>query len=572
MDSLFSTVSAWCRQAVEQTLPETAWGPVDVAVSAQEQFGHYQCNSAMRLAKLLGQPPRKIAEQIAGALRRPEILKVEVAGPGFINITLQPSYLAQRVTEMASDSRLGVPKVKPERVIVEFSSPNVAKEMHVGHLRSTIIGDALARLFEFLGYDVLRLNHIGDWGTAFGMLIAYIKEKRPGLLTGAEQGDLPMLMGLYRESRERFDADSEFAIRARQHVVALQGGDPQALQAWKMICTISGAAYQQIYDLLDVKLTERGESFYNPFLAQVVADFEAKQLLQLSDGAKCVFMEGFRNRDGEPLPLMIQKSDGGYLYATTDLAALHHRIQVEKAKRIIVVVDAGQSLHFQMVFEAARRVGYYDPSQVRVDHVPFGLVLGSDGKKFRTRSGETERLIDLLQAAIEQARATLLEREPGLPAADAEQMAPVIGLGAVKYADLSCHRTTDYQFSYERMLRFEGNTAPFLLYAYVRIASIKRKAGATATGPIQLQEPSELALALHLARFHETLESMTDDLLPHRLSEYLYSLAQIFNAFYRDCQVVGTPQESSRLQLCDLTGRVLQQGLSLLGLRTLERM
>jgi len=545
MESLLATVSHWCRQAIEKVLPPEAWGPVEVAQATQAQWGHYQCNSAMRLAKLLSQSPRKIAEQIAAALPRDEIEKIEVAGAGFINITLKASYLAQRADRMVNSPRLDVPvAIAPEKIVVEFSSPNVAKEMHVGHLRSTVIGDALARLFEFLGHDVLRLNHIGDWGTSFGMLIAHIKQLRPGLLEGTEMGDLPLLMVLYKEARERFEADSAFADEARRQVVALQGGEAEAGRAWTLICDISRRAYQEIYDLLDVKLIERGESFYNRSLAQVVADFEAKGLIQISEGAKCVYMEGFRNRDGEPMPLMIQKSDGGYLYATTDLAALRQRVQEERAKRIIVVVDAGQSTHFQMVFEAARRVGYYDPSQVRVEHVPFGLVLGADGKKFKTRSGETERLVDLLQTAIDQARALCLEREPGIPQGDLEIMAPVLGLGAVRYADLSCHRTTDYQFSYERMLRFEGNTAPFLLYAYVRIASIKRKATGPATGQLLLEDPAEISLALHLCRFHETLEEVAADLLPHRLCEYLYHLAQKFNLFYRDCQVIGAPPRS----------------------------
>ncbi len=569
MESLLTQVTNECRRAIEKALPTEAWGAVEVGPSAQEQFGHYQCNSAMRLAKVLSMAPRKIAEQIVAALPKDHFEKIEIAGAGFINITLKKSALEQRTNAMASDNRLAIPVVHPpQKTVVEFSSPNVAKEMHVGHLRSTIIGDALARLFEFLGHHVLRLNHIGDWGTSFGMLIAHIKERHIDLTSG----DLTQLVALYREARARFEAEPDFAERSRYEVVALQGGDPEALRLWTLICEVSRRAYEQIYDLLDVKVTERGESFYNPYLARVVEDFEKAGLTTVSDGAKCIYLEGFKNREGEPLPMIIQKSDGGYLYATTDLAALWHRVNVEHAKRIIVVVDAGQSLHFQMVFEAARRVGYYNPAQARIDHVPFGLVLGADGKKFRTRSGETERLIDLLTAAIDGARAILKEREPNLPDDEAEKMARAIGLGAVKYSDLSCHRTTDYQFSYERMLRFEGNTAPFLLYAYVRIASIKRKATLTTNAPIALDHPSELALALHLCRFHETLEAMADDLLPHRLCEYLYTLAQKFNLFYRDCQVVGSPEEASRLQLCELTGRVLKQGLELLGLHTLERM
>ena len=349
------------------------------------------------------------------------------------------------------------------------------------------------------------------------------------------------------------------------------------MRAWEIICDASRKGFQEIYDLLNVRVLERGESFYNPFLKEVVEELERKGLVTLSNGAKCIFLEGFKNREGEPLPLMVQKSDGGYNYDTTDMAAIRHRIFVEKADRIIVVTDIGQSLHFQLVFAAAEKAAWLDPKQTRVDHVGFGLVLGADGKKFKTRSGDTEKLIDLLTEAVAQARQIILERMPTAPAEEIDHLATVIGIGAVKYADLSSHRTKDYTFSYERMLRFEGNTAVFLLYAYVRINGIKRKTHADikhilATSHIALQHPTEVSLGIHLRRFGEILESVARDLLPNRLADYLYELAEKFNAFFRDCRVEGTPEESSRLLLCELTARVLKQGLEILGLETVERM
>jgi len=462
-------------------------------------------------------------------------------------------------------------------VIVEFSSPNVAKELHVGHIRSTIIGDCIARLFEFLGQDVLRLNHIGDWGTQFGMLITYMKDLHRAVLRGEEPTDLESLMKWYKASKKRFDEEPDFKTRAQREVVLLQSGDKEALHAWKLICDISRKGFQEIYDLMHVRLTERGESFYNPYLKDIVHEFEQKGLVTVSDGAKCVYLEGFKNREGEPLPLMIQKSDGGYNYDTTDLAAIRHRLKVEKADRLIYVVDAGQSLHFQMIFSAAEKVGWLDPSKAKADHVPFGLVLGADGKKFKTRSGETEKLIDLLTEAVDRARALVVERLPTADHREREHLAQVLGIGAVKYADLSSLRTKDYTFSYERMLRFEGNTAVFLLYAYVRINGIKRKTHADMSqvlsqSQIAVHHPSEISLGIHLRRFGEILEMMARDLLPNRLTDYLFELAEKFNAFFRDCRVEGTPEEGSRLVLCELTSRVLKQGLEILGLETVERM
>lgn len=568
------------RKATLEAFPELVGHdvPNEVVSSSQEKFGQYQFNSAMKLAKILQKNPRQIAEAIVGKFdKATEVEKLEIAGPGFVNVFLNQKYVTSVVQNMLQP-HLGIDlPQKKQRIVVDFSSPNTSKEMHVGHLRSTIIGDSLARLFEFLGHDVLRLNHIGDWGTSFGMLVAYIKAEHPGLMTGKEKATLTELNAMYKAAKKRFDADAEFKRESQQQVVALQAGDSTARGIWELICDVSRKGYQEIYDLLDVKINERGESFYNPMLADVVKDLEAKNLIQISDGAKCVFLEGFQNRDGESLPLMVQKSDGGYNYDTTDMAAMRHRVQVEKADRIIIVTDAGQGTHFDMIFKASEKVGYHDPQKVQTDHVPFGVVLGADGKKFKTRSGETERLIDLLTKGIAEARKILDERSPELSVEERNELAMALGIGAIKYADLACNRVGDYVFSYDRMLKFEGNTAAFLMYAYVRVASIKRKIGVDIdqimkTDKIILQHPSEIALGLYLIGFNEALDQVARDLLPNRLTEYLFGLAEKFNAFFRDCRVEGTPEQNSRLLLCEVVARVLKQGLNILGVKTVERM
>ena len=571
---LKTKVSAAFTQVFAEHKQTAAVPDIEISHCKDPKLGDYQCNSAMRYAKALQLAPLALAEAVREHLVQAELFQeISIAGPGFINFRLAPSYLAQQVRAMLQDPYLGVTRVDHTRMVVEFSSPNVAKEMHVGHLRSTIIGDCLARVFEFLGYDVLRLNHIGDWGTAFGMLIAHMEDTGLAVLEGKEIADLADLMRWYRESKQRFDADPAFKKKAQLRVVALQGKDPKALQAWRIICDISARAYQEIYDLLDIKLEARGESFYNPMLGEMIAALEAKGLLQLSDGAKCVFLPGFTNREGEPLPLIVQKADGGYNYASTDLAAVRHRAQVEQAKRIIYVVDSGQSLHFQMIFAAARAAGFIDAT-TEVNHVPFGLVLGQDGKKFKTRSGDTERLIDLLTTAVTEAKNILSSR--GVHEPELTSMAKILGINAVKYADLASQRTQDYVFSYERMLRFEGNTAAFIMYSYVRMLSIMRKVGEAAQhldlAALRLEHPSELALALHLAQFAETIDYIARELYPHRLCDYLYTLAGHFNAFFRDCRVEGSAAQASRLLLCSLSAKVLKRGMELLGLQVLERM
>ncbi|MCX7123332.1 MAG: arginine--tRNA ligase [Gammaproteobacteria bacterium] len=545
---------------------------IEIAQTKDSKLGHYQCNSAMRLGKRLTLNPRDIAEKIKTHLAQNAIFEyLEIAGPGFINYQLAAPFIEAQVKSMLSAPALGLLLEKPERIIVDFSSPNVAKEMHVGHLRSTIIGDCLARIFEFLGNDVLRLNHIGDWGTAFGMLICHMEAQAPQVLNGGEGATLQDLMHWYRESKKRFDEEEPFKKAAQLKVVSLQRGEPSALKAWSVICAISEAAYREIYDLLDIKITSRGESFYNPYLDQTLNDLNKKGLITESEGAKCIFIEGFKGKEGEPLPLMVQKSDGGYGYASTDMAAIWHRSRIEKADRIIYVTDGGQGTHFAMVFAAALKAGYID-RLTQVAHVPFGLVLGPDGKKFKTRSGETEKLIDLLKTAVSEAKTILIDR--GTPTEGVDKMARALGINAVKYADLSCNRVQDYQFSYERMLKFEGNTAAFIMYSLVRVLSIQRKIGVTAIDPAQLNltHPSEIELALHLARFSETIAYVTKELYPHRLTDYLYQLAQHFNAFFRDCRVEADPKQASRLVLCELSVQVFKTGMHLLGLHVLQRM
>jgi len=563
--------------------PELAGTDPMLGPASNPKFGDYQSNVALALAKQLGQPPRAIAEQLVQRLDVPECQPPAVAGPGFINLTLEPSYLETQLAAMQADPRLGVPLAKaPQRTVVDFSSPNIAKEMHVGHLRSTIIGDCLARILEFQGHDVLRLNHVGDWGTQFGMLIAYLREAHPTALTTSNTLDIGDLVALYRHAKQRFDQDEAFQEAARGEVVNLQAGEPTTYKAWQLLCEQSRREFQRIYDLLQIHLVERGESFYNPLLPAVVADLESAGLLVEDRGAKCVFLEGFTNRAGEPQPLIIQKSDGGYNYATTDLAALRYRIQQDQADWIVYVTDAGQANHFAQVFQVAHRAGWI-PAQVKVVHVPFGLVLGEGGKKLKTRSGETIRLQELLDEAIARARADLETRLQEESRAKTEQfkehVARVVGVGAVKYADLSQNRTSNYVFSYGKMLALQGNTAPYLIYAYVRVQGIISRKGQIdfeqlAQHPIQLQADVELVLAKHLLQFSEVLDQVVTDLLPNRLCQYLFELSQKFNQFYDRCPVLTAdePRQTSRLALCDTTARTLKLGLSLLGIEVLDRM
>ncbi|WP_165678307.1 arginine--tRNA ligase [Metapseudomonas otitidis] len=565
------------RLASEGVLPEGLPPTIQVENTKDKTHGDFASNIAMMLAKPAGLKPRDLAEKLIAALPQDDqVSKVEIAGPGFLNFFQNTQALAQRLDAALADAHLGVRKAGPaQRVVVDLSAPNLAKEMHVGHLRSTIIGDGVARVLEFLGDEVIRQNHVGDWGTQFGMLLAYMQEQPVD--SDAELSDLE---GFYRAAKKRFDESSEFADRARELVVKLQAGDAECLRLWNRFNDISLSHCQAVYDRLGVKLTMadvKGESAYNDDLPNVVADLRAKGLLTESDGALCVFMDEFKNAEGDPLPLIVQKAGGGYLYATTDLAATRYRSGVLKADRALYFVDQRQALHFQMVFAAARLAGFVRP-EFEMEHMGFGTMNGADGKPFKTRDGGTIKLIDLLNEAEERAYALVKEKNPELDEAELRQIARAVGIGAVKYADLSKHRTSDYSFNFEQMLSFEGNTAPYLLYAYTRTASVFRKLGKGVDeigGQIVLAAEQEQALAAKLAQFADILNSVAAKGVPHILCTYLYDLAGLFSSFYENCPILAAEDEAtqqSRLRLAALTGRTLKQGLELLGLNTLERM
>jgi arginyl-tRNA synthetase len=605
---LAHTLEAQLRAAMERALPEAAaearraGAPLDpqLVPASKPEFGDFQANGALPLAKPLGRKPRDIASAIVAELAADPAFAAlaetpQIAGPGFINLTVRPERLAAELAARLGDPRLGVPTAAeemggdPQPVIVDFSSPNIAKEMHVGHLRSTIIGDSLARVLEFRGHPVLRLNHVGDWGTQFGMLITHLKQVAPEALETADAVDLGDLVAFYRQAKQRFDEDPIFQAKSREEVVRLQGGDPLSLRAWQLLCDQSRREFQKIYDRLGIRLSERGESFYNPFLPAVVDDLRAAGLLVVDDGAGCVFLEGVSGKEGAPLPLIVQKSDGGFNYATTDLAAIRYRLapppRGDGAGRLIYVTDAGQAAHFAGVFQVARRAGWIGEG-VRVEHVPFGLVQGEDGKKLKTRAGDTVRLRDLLDEAVERAEADLRRRlrEEGREEDEAftQHVATTVGLAAVKYADLSTNRITNYQFSFDRMLALTGNTAPYLLYALVRIAGIARRGASAAASPDPLPfaeslvftEPQEWALARELLKFDAVIAEVEEELLPNRLCSYLFELSQVFNRFYDQVPVLRAqePARGSRLALCCLCADTLKLGLGLLGIETLERM
>ena len=578
------------REAMQRAFPEVdALLDPQLTPASKPEFGDFQANGALPLAKPLKQAPRQIAGAIVEALQADPAfaalcLEPQIAGPGFINLTIRPERLAAEVSARLGDPRLGVPEVQSDAaVVVDFSSPNIAKEMHVGHLRSTIIGDSLARVLEFRGHRVLRLNHVGDWGTQFGMLITHLKQVAPETLKTADAVDLGDLVAFYREAKKRFDEDEAFQATSREEVVKLQGGDPVSLKAWGLLCDQSRREFQKIYDRLDIRLSERGESFYNPFLASVLSGLKEAGLLVTDDGAECVFLEGVNGKDGKPLPVIVRKSDGGFNYATTDLAAIRYRFALapegDGARRVIYVTDAGQANHFAGVFQVAKRAKWI-PEHGRLEHVPFGLVQGEDGKKLKTRSGDTVRLRDLLDEAVERAEADLRRRleEEGRREDDQfiEHVAGTVGLAAVKYADLSQNRITNYQFSFDRMLALQGNTAPYLLYAVVRIAGIARKGGdlEAEAGMLQFSEPQEWSLVRELLKFDAVIAEVEEELLPNRLCSYLFELSQVFNRFYDQVPVLKAEGQSlrSRLALCRLTADTLKAGLGLLGIATLERM
>ncbi|ADU11515.1 MULTISPECIES: arginine--tRNA ligase [Micromonospora] len=551
--------------------------PVDPAVR-RSQHADFQSDAALGLARRLGQPPREIAAEVRERAALADVCAaVEVSGPGFLNLTVAGHALGGLVSALAADPRLGVPVVaEPETVVVDYSGPNVAKEMHVGHLRSTVIGDAAARTLEWLGHRVLRANHLGDWGTPFGMLIEHLLDL--GEAGAAQELSMGDLDGFYKAARAKFDDDEAFRERSRQRVVALQGGDPATLRLWRLLVTQSEGYFLTVYDLLDVTLTGddfRGESSYHDQLAPTVEELDRLGLLRRSDGADCVFPPGSVGRDGEPLPLIVRKSDGGYGYPATDLAALRHRTGALGATRLLYVVGLPQRRHFEMVFAVAAQAGWLT-APARAEHVGFGSILGPDGRMLRSRAGGSVKLAGLLTEAVQRATALARERNPELGESEAAEVGRAVGVGAIKYADLSGDRHKDYVLDWERMLSLDGNTAPYLQYAYSRVRSIFRRAGAAARpdAEVSLAEPAERALAMELVGFAAVVEEVAGGLEFHRLTAYLHRLAVAFSAFYERCPVLRAegPVRESRLVLCDLTGRVLRQGLDLLGIRTPERL
>jgi len=544
----------------------------------------YQADLAMGLGKALKLAPREVAAAVVAKLDLHGIgERVEIAGPGFINIILSRDFLERETLALAGDPRLGVPlATSPDKVILDYSAPNVAKEMHVGHLRSTIIGDALGRILEVLGHEVVRQNHVGDWGTPFGMLIEHFVDLGQGEKGGADAG-VGELSAFYRNARVKFDQDPKFAERSRSRVVLLQAGDAHTLALWRELIDVSKKHFSDNYDRLGVLLRDehlRGESFYNSMLPEVAAELEQRGIATIDDGALCVFVPGFTNREGEPLPLIVRKQDGGYGYAATDLAAIRYRTKTLHGTRLLYVVGTPQTQHFAMIFAAGELAGWLKPP-ARAEHVAFGSILGTDKKMLKTRAGDTVSLAALLAEAIERADAETAKRDPTLDPAARRALAPKIGIGAVKYADLANDRIKDYVFDWDRMLAAEGRTGPYLQYAHARIHSIFRKAqeagvaAATAQAPVALAEPAERALALELLGFGAAVLESADTLKPHRLAGYLYDLAAAFTAFFENCPVLRAPDDKvreSRLKLCALTASVLARGLGLLGIDAPERM
>ncbi|QYG93045.1 arginine--tRNA ligase [Iamia sp. SCSIO 61187] len=540
-----------------------------------------QANGALALAKRLGRNPREVAQAVLDRVDVADLVdEVEIAGPGFLNLTLSDGAIAALTRTAAGDDRLGVaPDPDAGTAVVDYSAPNVAKEMHVGHLRSTVIGDAIVRVLEHLGHTVVRENHVGDWGAPFGMLIEHLVD------VGEDEAVAELSVGdlnrFYQEARQSFDASDDMKERARERVVLLQSGDPETLRLWQLLVDQSAAYFQLVYDRLGVLLTPDdivGESSYNDALAGIVEDLDAQGLLVLDDGAECVFPPGFTGRDGQPQPMIVRNRNGGYGYAATDLATIRHRVEDTHAARILYVVGAPQRDHLEMVFAVARMAGWL-PDEVQAEHIPFGNLLGADRKMFKTRSGTSVRLVDLLDEAVERAEATIAERNPDLVGDERAAVAQAVGIGAIKYADLSSDRVKDYVLDFDRMLAFEGNTGPYMQYAHARIRSIFRRGeidpATLDPSALALAEPQERALAVALLGFEPIVRQTAETCQPHRLCGYLFDLAHTFTAFYEACPVLKADDEAtraSRLVLCDLTARTLATGLGLLGIQAPERM
>ncbi|WP_281544164.1 arginine--tRNA ligase [Grimontia sp. SpTr1] len=552
--------------------------PAAVRQSAKPQFGDYQANGIMGVAKKLGCNPREFAQKVLDVLDLDGMAeKTEIAGPGFINIFLSTEWLAAKADEALASDRLGVAEAEKQNIVVDYSAPNVAKEMHVGHLRSTIIGDAVVRTLEFMGHNVIRANHLGDWGTQFGMLIANLERHE------AQGGDISMdlsdIEGFYRESKKLYDEDEEFAKTARNYVVRLQSGDEYCKEKWQQLVKITLEQNQRNYDRLNVSLTDKdvmGESMYNSMLAGIVEDLKAQGLAVEDDGAMVVFLEEYKNKDGEPMGVIIQKRDGGFLYTTTDIACAKYRYETFNADRVLYFIDSRQHQHLMQAWTIVRKAGYV-PESMSLEHHAFGMMLGKDGKPFKTRAGGTVRLADLLDEAEVRAKKLIEEKNPELSAEEKDNIANTVAMAAVKYADLSKHRTTDYVFDWDNMLAFEGNTAPYMQYAYTRVASIFNKAGIDANsieGQIIVSEEKEKALVSKLLQFEEAVDGVAREGQPHIMCSYLFDLAGTFSSFYEACPILNAEGETkqSRMKLAALTSRTIKQGLDLLGINTLERM
>ncbi len=548
--------------------------PAIVKPAQRSEFGHYQANGVMGAAKALKRNPRELAQQLLPNVET-QVFDAEIAGPGFINITLKTDFIADGLLALRSDPLLGVTKQKLLKIVVDYSSPNLAKEMHIGHLRTTTIGDCIVRILEYLGHDVVRVNHVGDWGAQFGSLLAYMDElTENGEALSTELKDLERF---YQAASKLFKEDRDFAEKARSYVVKLQSKDTKCMALWKQFISESIRHSQAVYERFDITLTNddiRAESAYNDDLPTVVEELSGKEgLLVKSDGAKCVFLEEFKGKDQKPLPAIIQKSDGGYPYIATDLAAVRYRTNVLKANKVLYVVGGEQKLHLRQLFAVSQKVGYIRDDQ-EFKHLPFGMVLKEDGSRFKTRDGADVKLIDVLDESIERAFALVSKKNPKLSTSDKQKIAHVVGIGAIKYAELSKNRTTDYIFDWDRMLSFEGNTAPYLQYSYTRIRSLFRRAGVNCLeeGKIKITEEAEIKLGIKILQFPEAIENSLEDYQANVLCAYLYELSGLFNNFYETCPVLGSHNQTSRLILCDLTSQIIKQGLELLGITTVEQM
>ena len=550
-----------------------------VRQSGKVQFGDYQANGIMPAAKKLGLNPREFAQSVLDKAELQDIAeKTEIAGPGFINIFLKDSWLADNISRAVQDPKLGVHNPEKQTVVVDYSSPNVAKEMHVGHLRSTIIGDAVVRTLEFLGNNVIRANHVGDWGTQFGMLIAYLEKMENEHASEMELSDLE---AFYRAAKKHYDEDPVFAEKARNYVVKLQSGDEYCRTMWQKLVKITMQQNQHNYDRLNVTLTDKdvmGESLYNPMLPSIVEDLKKQGLAVEDDGALVVYLDEFKNKDGDPMGVIVQKKDGGFLYTTTDIAAAKYRYETLKAHRALVFSDTRQSQHMQQAWLITRKAGYV-PDSFQLEHKNFGMMLGKDGKPFKTRSGDTVKLADLLDEAIERADVLISQKSTALSEQEKADVIEAVGIGSVKYADLSKNRTTDYVFDWDNMLSFEGNTAPYMQYAYTRIRSIFNRSQIALSDVEQAQlsitDEKERALAIKLLQFEEAVQVVGKEGTPHVLCAYLYELAGVFSSFYEHCPILNNDDQQvklSRLKLALLTERTLKQGLDLLGIKTVEKM